>query len=211
MDDAYTPEFFQLYWDYLQEPRVRSAHDRVLRLVSSARAFDRTLDLGCGTGEFFDHFPVQVQDYLGIDVLLNPFFRPRGAKKHRLLDYRALSDDELRDLLKNRQSFVSLFSSEITATWRDNYALYSRVFSLCPQVTHALVSGFYYETCRDAGFERIRETGGVVSFQTLETSAKVLPYLPDDVTETRIEMHVPSKMFADDVFEVWKLLVRDCG
>ncbi len=61
----------------------------------------------------------------------------------------------------------------------------------------------FYESKRD--LETVGETGGIVSHQTIEDPAK---YISEAFSEFRIHMRTPSRMFGEDVIEVWKILSR---
>lgn len=191
---AYDQKFFRMYAAYLREPVVRRNHDKVFRMF---RAFDTDslvfADLGCGIGEFrkFGHYA----KYVGVDHHDTgdiPDFVEADYTKPDLIEKLPFRPD----------AFVSLFSIEACLPASERYAIYSRMFSEIPGMKCALVSGFYYESKRHDA--TVSEKGGIVSHQTIED-------LPDDdlpFDECRVLMRTPSRMFGQDVVEVWKFLTR---
>jgi hypothetical protein len=193
----YNDDFYRAYEQYLSEPAVRAAHDWIFALARAYPAFDSVVDLGCGQfNEFFVH--AKPASYLGIDTTAEP-----GANGRRVVtgDYRNTPLPALIGDFKPT-ALVSLFSSEITAPAEENYKLYERIFRELP-IQAALVSGFFYANSMNVN--PIGETGGILSYQTLESPESVKN---DLFTEKRIILPVPSKMFGQDVYEVWKLLER---
>lgn len=187
-----------MYQDYLQEPTVRAAHDWVISIAKADQHFQDVVDFGCGAFNEFNIYARPLR-YFGIDVNV-----PSGDPLLIKADYRRISD--LGQLFRPTippSAFVSLFSTEITAPKEENYRFYEKVFRELPTVNSGLVSGFYYASKKDVN--PIGETGGVVSYQTLERPEEVSS---DLFTERRLILPVPSKMFGQDVFEVWKLFNR---
>ncbi len=199
---AYNNDFYKQYEDYLLEPSVRKAHDSVLAITTSDKNFNSVIDFGCGQSNELYHFRIpKPYGYLGIDTNANE----RTAVMIKLLkaDYRSVRN--LRELLHRFKpsAFVSLFSSEITAPTFNNYTFYEKVFNEVPSIMAGLVSGFFYSSKKDKN--PIEETGGIRSYQTLESIEDVQSGI---FSEKRIILPVPSKMFGEDVFEVWKFFER---
>lgn len=194
----YDDAFYQAYTAYLNEPTVREAHDWIFSIPEINPYFDNVVDLGCGRSlEFWNY--ADPAFYTGIDQ--NGLADDHVWREdYRTFDYSKLCRPTWP---VNPTAFVSLFSSEITAPFEENYDLYNRIFAECPSIQAGLVSGFFYEGY--IAINPIPETGGIISFQTLEPI-----HVPkrDGYTERRITLHVPSKMFGPDVWEVWKLFYR---
>lgn len=195
---SYNTDFFRAYKNYLEEPVVRSQHDRAFKILSHP-ALDRVLDLGCGTAEYLNFYLKNKEDHLycGVDEFKNPYYDDTI-----LMNYRNIPADYC---ISGFTGFISLFSAEITAPVEENYKLYRQLFSNS-EIKAGLVSGFYYESKRDQN--PVIETGNLKSYQTLETLGFSQSLLPEDVRETRFEMTVPSKLFGADVVEVWKLFEK---
>jgi hypothetical protein len=186
----YDDTFYKNYTAYLREPTVRKAHDWIFNIIQFNSCFEQVVDLGCGLGEYKQH--ARPRAYMGLDKHLD------GINVKRV-DYR---NCDLKQVLGGYKplAFVSLFSSEITAPVGENYTFYEHIFKEI-RVRAALVSGFYYASkIKDA---IVQEVSGLSSYQTLETPESVVSEV---FTEKRIVMPVPSKMFGQDVFEVWKIL-----
>lgn len=190
----YDETFFELYREYLNEPSVRAAHDEVFRIAQALDpAFGAVIDFGCGRWHEFRNY-ASPHSYLGVDTV-------GGESVHsRCADYRTM---DLSSLPSGATAFVSLFSTEITAPWEENRHFYERVFAALPNVRAGLVSGFYYA---DRRFDNpVQETGGIVSWQTLETPEESSS---DAYFEARLILPVPSKLFGPTVYEVWKFFSR---
>jgi hypothetical protein len=84
----------------------------------------------------------------------------------------------------------------------DKYAFYEKIF-MEYDIQMALVAGFYYRNRIQE--DKVTETGGIVSYQSIEDQRN---YPCNNFIEMRTYIDVPSKMFGDDVVEVWKLLIR---
>jgi hypothetical protein len=186
----YDDEFYQRYEEYLQEPVVRAAHDWVFDIAMSNPAFQDVVDFGCGRSREFRLY-ARHRSYTGVD--LDDTARVR-------LDYRGM---DLAQLHPGITAFVSLFSTEITAPPLENCRFYERVFQEMPHIQAGLVAGFYYDGKRNTN--PVVETGGIISYQTLELPSEVSSLY---FSEKRIVMHVPSRMFGQDVYEVWKFFKR---
>ena len=193
----YDENFYRRYREYLQEPIVRGNHDHVFSLFASLLLPDspRVVDLGCGIGEYRTYDRSHAE-YVGIDLndtgSVTPFIQA---------DYLRLGFADLLPFPPN--AFISLFSIDCCHTAEKKYDLYNRIFSAFPAVKCGLIGGFFYESRR--GQETVSEAEEIVSYQTIEDPSL---YISDLFTELRIHLRTPSKMFGDDVIEVWKLLVR---
>lgn len=197
---AYDAAFFALYKVYLGETLVRSTHDAMFDMLFShlSPAKPRILDLGCGVGELVNFYPAKDYAYYGVDV------ESHGPHCSAELDY---TSDDLYRLLPQTpfrpNCFVSLFSAECCLSANAKYELYGNFFADWPTITCGLVSGFYYRN--RVAQVKVAEAGGIESYQTIE---RATDYGSSLFTEFRCEMAVPSRMFGDDVVEVWKLLER---
>jgi hypothetical protein len=201
---SYNKSFYERYADYLKEKSVREAHDWIFSLFTykwkdgERYPFGDYIDLGCGKcNEFFHYY--RHGYYMGVDLNADENNRKIIMRRGDYRDKKFLKSvmDE------NHGAFVSLFSSEITAPYEENYKLYNWIFKTFPNIRAGLVSGFYYEKRKHS--VRIRETGDIISFQSIEnySDCKRIGY-----TEKRIYLPVPSKMFGPDVVEVWKIFDR---
>jgi len=199
---GYDEKFYNAYKAYLEEPAVRKAHDLIFEIASLDPSFKDVVDFGCGAfNEFFVHALPSV--YIGIDANAITPFPADPIKKLIAADYRKV--ENLAELINPHlpAAFVSLFSTEITAPVSENYKLYEKVFKQLPTIKSGLVSGFYYANRKNQN--PVEETGGLMSYQTLENIEDVKSGVFE---EGRIVLYAPSKMFGDDVFEVWKLFER---
>lgn len=193
---AYDKGFYRKYKVYLQEASVRASHDLVFeyfrRFVCPAELL--VADLGCGLGEYacYGHYT----DYAGID--LNHVGRVRNFVRGNYHDLSWVSR-----LPFVPTAFVSSFSIECFHSTRDKYALYERIFAEVPSIRFGLAGGFFYESRRD--LEKVSEAGKNVSYQTIEDPGL---QISEAFSEFRIHMRTPSKMFGEDVIEVWKILCR---
>ena len=196
---GYDKDFYLMYQDYLTEPNVRASHNWIFAIAKLNSNFQNVVDFGCGA---FNEFSVygKPQSYLGIDINA----APEANRKLVKADYRNAGN--LTELIGHKSfhtAFVSLFSTEITAYKQENYKFYERVFKELSTINSGLVSGFYYANKKD--INPLGETGGLLSYQTLENPEDISSSL---FTEKRIILPVPSKMFGQDVFEVWKFFDR---
>ncbi len=193
---AYDQNFYRMYQAYLLEETVRASHDKAFEHF---RRFTQPMsllvvDLGCGLGEYSLYG--SYTKYVGIDV------NDAGQVKSFVhADYHTSSFLKLLPFVPT--AFVSLFSIECFHSAADKYALYNRIFFDIPSIKHGLVGGFFYESKR--GLETVGETGDIVSYQTIEDPSR---YISEAFSESRIHLRTPSKMFGDDVIEVWKILSR---
>ena len=193
---SYDKEFYQMYQAYLREKVVRANHNKIFecfrRLIQPMELL--VVDLGCGLGEYSLHG--SYTKYVGIDV------NDTGqVKSYVQTDYHNPNFATLLPFVPT--AFVSLFSIECCHSVDDKYALYEQIFTNIPSIRYGLVVGFFYESKRD--LETVGEAGGIVSYQTNEDPSL---YISNTFSEFRIHMRTPSKMFGDDVIEVWKFLSR---
>ena len=196
---GYDKDFYKAYNSYLDEPTVRTAHDWIFRIASLNPDFNNVVDFGCGQfNEFFVHG--RPERYVGLDISASS---QDDKRKIIQADYRNAKN--LAELIRPETptAFVSLFSTEITASFKDNYSLYERIFRDIPTIRSGLVSGFYYVSKKNQN--PVGETGSIQSYQTLEDIENTHS---DTFEEKRIILPVPSKMFGKDVFEIWKFLQR---
>lgn len=193
---AYDKSFYEKYFEYLQEPRVRRNHGLMLQLFASFAGSRnlRVLDLGCGTGEFERH-GLFVHQYLGVDANKSGYVRSFLQADYKTLDF---------PIPFAPNAFVSLFSIEPSHPVEERYALYDRIFEKYPEITHGISSGFYYQSKMDCD-EVTEADGAVVSYQTLER----VDQIPSErFKEIHVSLATPSAMFGEDVIEVWKFLER---
>lgn len=193
---AYDNEFYNLYEEYLQEPRVRDVHNMLFRKIEKFTESPRNvLDLGCGLSEY-SRYGGSYDSYVGIDK------NNTGVKSFILGDYTDL--DFIRENLSFEPTVViSLFSIECCFPREVKYALYDRIFKKFPSVNRVIATGFYYKDRRNE--ESVRENGGVVSYQTIENQSHFLSSL---FRESRVLMPNPSNLFGENPVEVWKFLKR---
>jgi hypothetical protein len=218
---TYDTGFFDAYKRYLDEQVVRERHTFALDALGAFR-FRHVLDLGCGTQEYVrrrvEHNRTWKADWMerifgnSDPFTYVPVDRVPMSGKYTGNDYVIIGLDYRKELqlLRNfpnlvgePDAFISLFSTEITAPAHENYEYYTRLFQLFPSIRHGLVSGFYYANRKNTN--PVEEAGNIVSWQTLEPIEHVVLDVYD---ERRLTMHVPSEMFGDDVYEVWKLFTR---
>lgn len=201
----YDDAFFDAYRQYLLEPGVRDAHNRVFhafrRFVGGGMS-PRVIDLGCGTGEFFHHGPWVA--YVGIDKT------PRIAReayqdRARVIEADYAHVDSWRGRITDPEAFVSLFAIEPTLGTPDRQSLYAQLFEKIPSLKWGLSAGFYYSSKMTS--PTVEEPGGIVSYQAIEPLG--LYNAIAGVSEERMVMRVPSKMFGPDVVEVWKFFARE--
>lgn len=197
---SYNQEFFTEYKNYLQEPLVRNVHNWMFRIFEDTfpqwKCPFNIIDFGCGQCCEYHNYG-QVSGYVGLD--LDPIRRPTMYQ----CDYTKVSSDEIKRFATfPLHGFVSLFSTECCMAAPEKYAFYDKVFDEYEMQT-GLVSGFYYKNRIKE--EKVSETGGIVSYQTIEAQKD---YIPKRFIEMRTCVNVPSKMFGPDVVEVWKLLIR---
>ncbi|MBI3336369.1 hypothetical protein HYZ98_02265 [Candidatus Peregrinibacteria bacterium] len=194
-ESLYNERFYALYREYLQEPTVRANHDHVFRMFEQFAPKDlRVMDLGYGLGEYSLHG--HYTQYAGIDLNTTgqvPNFVQ--ADYHDPLFFSRIPFIPT--------AFTSLFSIECCHPAEEKYALYEKLFKSIPSLQVALVGGFFYEKSRH--LETVQETGGIISYQTVEDPSQ---YISDTFSELRMHIQTPSKMFGDDVIEVWKILNR---
>ena len=193
---AYDAEFYRMYQAYLREEIVRTNHDRVFecfyKFTQPTQLF--VADLGCGLGEYSLYGPYT--KYVGVDI--NDTGQVRNFVQ---TDYHSL--DFVNLLPFTPTAFVSLFSIECCHSVEDKYALYEKIFTGISSMRYGLVGGFFYESKRN--LETVGETGGIVSYQTIEDPSR---HISKTFSEYRMHVRTPSKMFGEDVIEIWKILNR---
>jgi len=197
----YDDDFYDQYREYLEEPVVRKQHGSMFNLFGSiccSHNYGNVIDLGSGLNEYLQYSCV-VDNYLAID-----YNNPNNIKNFIEGDYTIGVLKYLKDWPFQPNIFVSLFSIEACLPPDAKYHLYRRIFEEVPSIRYGLVSGFYYESKRDNLL--VNENGKITSFQTIENQ---MDWQDDTFTEMRTILRVPSKMFGDDVYEVWKILKRN--
>ena len=200
---AYNAMFFKLYANYLAEPLVRHNHDQVFKKFfdfaalpnAHPRIVAAVIDFGCGLGEF--EWRGCPGWYVGVDRR-----KARPFEHFIKADYHDLEKVAVR-LPFPPNIFTSLFSIEITHSAKKKYAFYETIFDRFPSIRYGLVGGFFYANRHHK--EKVREAGGVVSWQTIEDPALHISLTFD---EYRLHITTPSAMFGPDVVEVWKFFAR---
>jgi len=135
---AYDNAFYGLYLDYLMEPCVRNAHDKVFKIALLNPAFQNVIDFGCGTSEFYNF--AKPEFYIGIDVnaeLLLENNRNNESFNKLIIQSNYFEDLEgIAERLREQEpaGFVSLFSAEIMAPVNEKYSLYNKIFKLFPSI-----------------------------------------------------------------------------
>lgn len=200
---SYDGDFYRAYEAYLDEPVVRRQHNYMLAMLAGYN-WDDVLDLGCGQSqEIMRKYHTRPGNYIGVDLNVEST-APRD-RNYELVKANYRDAASLAPILQRAKYFTawtSLFSTEITAPYEANYALYQRIFRNT-NIQVGVVAGFYYASKKTQN--PIGETGGISSYQTLER----LEDVQNDVfEEVRTTIHVPSAMFGQDVYEVWKLFIR---
>jgi SAM-dependent methyltransferase len=212
----YDDAFFERYRAYLAEPLVRKNHDRAFRLWIDGMGGPPSgttasvIDLGCGTGEYLNFG--RYLAYAGIDTtprVFNLEKRPGLDRMVRANYYDVTSWKGYFEAPRTGpvfNAFVSLFSIEPVYSLGSRYDLYRRLFAELPDIKFGLSAGFYYTDKADRTV--VEETGGLLSFQTVEPlGAETIP----SVTEERLTMATPSAMFGDKVVEVYKFFTRNAS
>lgn len=193
----YNEAFFKLYSEYLRELTVRRNHDRAFGLWSMSMPSDPdVVDLGCGMGEFY-HYGDSNQ-YVGIDLAPR---LPQGASAIAA-DY--TKKEWAEKLPFKPTAFVSLFSIEPVFSPATRYNYYTWLFKEFPTLQYGLTAGFYYAD--KYHLPSVGETGGIESFQTNTLLGSDYGSYP--FNEEWLTMRTPSKMFGNEVVEVWKFLTR---
>lgn len=193
---AYDKQFFEMYCEYLAEKTVRLNHNRIFGHFWAFTQMEAlyVADLGCGLGEY--SLRGWYKDYAGID--LN---NAGDIRNFVQADYHDLGFVGRLPFRPN--AFVSLFSIECCHPAVKKYALYEKIFTETPSIDYGLAGGFFYESRR--GLETVEEAGGNTSYQTVEDPSK---HISERFDELRLHIRTPSKMFGEDVIEVWKILSR---
>lgn len=193
---SYNQDFFEQYKNYLLEPVVRNAHNWMFHIFETVWPSYplNIIDFGCGQCCEYRQYG-HPENWFGFD--LNPPDEPNTHK----CDYRTFTDIKVPFPI---YGFVSLFSTECCLDKWEKYSFYDKIFYQYP-IKAALVSGFYYEN--KIKEEWVHETGGIASWQSIEDQ-KLWVCSETQYIELRTHIRVPSKMFGEDVVEVWKILMR---
>ncbi len=188
----YTNEFFTLYRDYLNEPRVRDQHNTAFDLfeIYTGCNIKHVIDLGCGLMEYKDR---------GVYVSYQGYDKVPSSPEVEVLDYTTI-----QKLPKEADTVVSLFSIEACLPNEEKYKLYNTLFANNPKLKFMLSSGFYYNDSRK-NTQIVEEAGGITSYQTIDELGL---YSIDGVEEQRLTMKTPSKLFGPTVVEVYKMFKR---
>jgi len=183
----------------LAETGVRRAHDRALRFFTMVAGVPRVVDLGCGRSQEFRQHGIW-ESYVGFDenASSNPS-EPQDPRPGNYRDPAFLAELEGKPIT----AFVSLFSTEITASAAQNTEYYQELFRRIDGLRWGLVSGFYYRSSKNVN--PIEETGGLVPWQTLHAlEDQQVP----EYREMRLVEEVPSRLFGPEVTEVWRIFER---
>lgn len=194
MTESYGDDkFWDLYGEFLKESEQR--HVEAVSSLLPIKYNNSIIDLGCGQYASASKL-IPYDDYMGIDIS-----KP-GVRSDLDRSYFVQGNYRTLDIKAAFDGFVSLFSSEITANEKDNTAFYHKIFQNT-KASWGLVSGFYYRGKEDSII--IKETGSIKSYQTF-------PWLPSKTPLYSIKQYcvnAPSKMFGQDVVEVWRLMVKN--
>lgn len=198
----YDTSFYESYKKYLLEPSVRQAHDWIFEICGLNAHYRKVVDLGCGVCQEFDYY-TQPEKYFGVDLNVDDCYLKGLGREITVRKYNSRNRNLWNELPFKPTAFVSLFSLEITATAYDNYYFYDEIFSNNENIKAGLVSGFYYFNKKNEN--PVEEVGGIFSFQSLDSPED---FVSKWFVEKRIILPVPSKMFGEDVYEVWKFFDR---
>lgn len=220
-----TENFWKQYSDYHGETRGIHARafelclDQVIHLDGDISGI---LDLGMGkfgrTIDLFCEVASPIKQYVGIDQEevsnIDEFF---GSNKEDVLDFTLLQGDysdlkfisSYMDLFIKFPLAVSLFSSEVVLEDDVRFSLYNELFKK-DNLKHAIVSGFYYKGHKDLEWyrEKLDDEGFeyITSRQTIEDIGELNGETFKE--NIRFVFENPSKMFGEDVVEVWRVLER---
>ena len=202
---GYDKEFYKAYEKYLKEPFVRQQHDfafSVFRPIQESIGAPSIIDLGCGKSqEYLNYHKTKGFWYTGIDQNVGNSNRVWG-KVLKKGDYRDKAF--LRKVINDGHNlFISLFSSELGASYEENYGFYNWLFRSFPSLKAGMVSGLYHANRKD---ENPMIANGNKVYQTTEAIEE-----PQRIgyTENRIILQVPSKFFGPHEVEVWKIFQRN--
>lgn len=203
----YSKNFYDIYREHLSEPIVRHTHDTMFNLFDRLFPYYagdvRVIDFGCGTCEFDKHH-INHTNYLGIDN--SPEAGTDLRPKSQLVFEDFLENGWHKSLDFNPTAFVALFSTEISLPTQSRYDFYKKVFLDFPSIQIGMVSGFYYD---DKRFEPIvgekSNAGTFTVYQTIEQQALVQNNIFE---ELRCYKNVPSKLWGEQLVEVWKFFIR---
>lgn len=193
-------DFYEEYYEHLNEPRVRKVHDEMFSFFEGlyyldGDAYPRVIDFGGGTGEYgrFGRWDA----YWTIDKNETIEGYP-----HLIADF--MSKDFRLELQHSENGFISIFASEIIQNTENKYKWYQKLFKEYPSFKYGMVSGFYYKGHEDE--ETIEEKSGHVVFQSIEDQRS---YICPEFIEFRCYKEVPNKMWGPDLVEVWKFFKRN--
>lgn len=206
----YTEQFFQSYRDYLQEPTVVARHRFAINALIGLDDDSRiVVDVGCGLGEYLLHQrSYKPKDrYWGLDKCAAYLRTYPDGRRIAPVDITNIHDVDtvLRTIVSADFRFntlISLFALELLQDAEKNQQWYEHTFMAYPHLNQILVSGIYYESKCDQ--EIVQEACGP-SYQSI---APIHTRKSQYYYESRLTLPVPSKMFGQDVYEVWKLLDR---
>lgn len=189
--------YYDQYKEYLREDNVRQAHNNIFayfeRFIDTC--FPYVVDLGCGTQEFYEYGCFR-GEYFGIDkdyIEDNSNAVIGDYLEKKISDYCPFQPD----------AFISLFSSELYLPAHERYDFYERIFRENPTIEVGLTAGCYYKGYEDSAY--YIENNNSIIHQTIEDQKYFRRNLFD---EWRTHIDVPSKMFGQDVVEVWKIFLR---
>ena len=193
----YDESFYRRYREYLEEPVVRRNHDHIFKLFANLVLPEKlkVMDLGCGIGEYHI-YDLRHSAYIGVD-------RKDTGNIPNFVEADYTAPDFNRHLPFTPNAFLSSFSIECCYLASAKYTIYNKLFWAFPCIRYGLAGGFFYESKRNQ--ETVLETGDIVSYQTIEDPSL---YISETFTELRAHLRTPSKMFGEDVVEVWKFFVR---
>lgn len=154
-------------------------------------------DLGCGRcREGRRVFPAVSMIATDTDASVRP---------DRVIDYRDL-DSIAKSMSSNAaDSFVSMFSVEISAPPAENNEYYLELFRRVPSLRCGLSYGFYYSDRRHD--EQVNEAeAGINEGDAYQTIGDLIA--PQHLVETRLSARNPSKLFGPNVVDVARFFFR---
>ena len=189
-------DFWVEYENFVLESLPR--HREILKHISLD--YRTLLDLGCGKSCEAKRL-FSPENYIGVD-LSPPKNKETKEEKYITGNYR--DKTVLETIEPGTVSMItSLFSVEITKPFLQNYSFYKDLFGRFINAEQIIVSGFYYKNKADQIV--VEETGGLWSYQSIENPLIVKNNF---FHEERYHLDAPSKLFGEDVVEVWKVFTR---
>ena len=161
----------------------RPRHRQGIRMLVDAERWDSMVDLGCGRMS------------IGSAVFSPYLYSTHGAILRIDADPEAQADltANYREVTKfdlpGRMAAVSFFSTELTAGYLTNQALYAMLFTDNPNLTDIFAVGIFYERQK-----KVYQSTG-----------------PVGPTESRVLLPAGSKMYGPDVVEVYRRIRRPVG